>query len=348
MLDTLTITHDWHDGTTLHGTEKDTPAHHIAKDARSWLWRGGQRVWGVRSSKRQAPKHQVITTITDELRAAGYEVEHDIDETVPAISEREQAEADRWDAITDRHSQAAEKLRTTGNAEAAKAREFYQRIPLGQPILVGHHSEKTDRNRRARANRQMDRGFEAQAAADTRQEKASSAAAHMGARYSPKTVGNRIGNLEAEERALLVKLDGGKPQWHHPHDGGEPWFGTNQPAAEEVRERLGNELSRVRDDLAYWREVRTAHIADGSSVNPETVAKGDWVKVMHEWVPVRRVNKKTVTVPHPMFEWHPETTTRSDGRKEWQEKVPFHKLSGHRKATDVPPESKHDESPHTR
>ena len=42
------------------------------------------------------------------------------------------------------------------------ARDMASIIPFGQPILVGHHSEKRDRNYRGRIHKKFERSFEAQ------------------------------------------------------------------------------------------------------------------------------------------------------------------------------------------
>lgn len=60
----------------------------------------------------------------------------------------------------ERYQNLAEKKEAEGNALIARAHQMADQIPFGQPILVGHYSEKGDRNYRARINSTWDRGFE--------------------------------------------------------------------------------------------------------------------------------------------------------------------------------------------
>lgn len=60
----------------------------------------------------------------------------------------------------ERLEEAAERARREGEARVNRGREMLDAIPFGQPILVGHHSEKRDRNYRNRAWNNMGKGFE--------------------------------------------------------------------------------------------------------------------------------------------------------------------------------------------
>lgn len=59
----------------------------------------------------------------------------------------------------------ADRLRNEGQARVESGFERLRAIPFGQPILIGHHSEKRDRNYRRKACNSIDRGFELQKAA---------------------------------------------------------------------------------------------------------------------------------------------------------------------------------------
>lgn len=54
----------------------------------------------------------------------------------------------------------ADRLTAEGSARFERGRKALDVIPFGQPILAGHHSEKGDRNYRARADNNMRKGFE--------------------------------------------------------------------------------------------------------------------------------------------------------------------------------------------
>lgn len=60
----------------------------------------------------------------------------------------------------------ANRLRNEGNARINRAHTMAEAIPFGQPILIGHHSEKRDRNYRGRIHNGFAKGFETLKAAD--------------------------------------------------------------------------------------------------------------------------------------------------------------------------------------
>lgn len=73
----------------------------------------------------------------------------------------------RWEAKQEARRQRLEAAAARAQAEAAAAfkradlREEASGIPFGQPILVGHHSERRHRRAIERAHRAMERGIEA-------------------------------------------------------------------------------------------------------------------------------------------------------------------------------------------
>lgn len=55
---------------------------------------------------------------------------------------------------------ASERIEREGQADQARAHQMAMLIPFGQPILIGHHSEKRDRAYRDRIHSTYARGFE--------------------------------------------------------------------------------------------------------------------------------------------------------------------------------------------
>lgn len=72
----------------------------------------------------------------------------------------------RQAARKERLERIAAKLQAEGNARYKRAREMAAAIPFGQPILVGHHSEKRDRNYRGRIHNNFGKAFALQKAAE--------------------------------------------------------------------------------------------------------------------------------------------------------------------------------------
>lgn len=74
-------------------------------------------------------------------------------------AERKQAKIERFKELADKHG---EKSRERARLSGAMA----SHIPMGQPILVGHHSEKADRAYRERIDNHMRKSVEHENAAD--------------------------------------------------------------------------------------------------------------------------------------------------------------------------------------
>ena len=70
-----------------------------------------------------------------------------------AYEEKKQAKIDRYEEL-------AEKNRAAGESLLENTRKERGQIPFGQPILVGHHSEKRHRNHLDRLNNRDVKGFE--------------------------------------------------------------------------------------------------------------------------------------------------------------------------------------------
>lgn len=119
----------------------------------------------------------------------------------PTTRERREARADRlesWSA-----SNAAR-----GAADVARARDMASVIPFGQPIHVGHHSERADRNYRARIGSTFDRGFTTLHKAQDQASRAEGIRAQADAAiYSDDAdalvrLGERVTALEAERERI--------------------------------------------------------------------------------------------------------------------------------------------------
>ena len=77
------------------------------------------------------------------------------------------------EAKLDKREEWADKAKARSNARFETADKMASVIPLGQPILVGHHSEKRDRNYRGRIRGNLDKACEEAALAKHHESKAS-------------------------------------------------------------------------------------------------------------------------------------------------------------------------------
>lgn len=90
---------------------------------------------------------------------------------------REEYEAKRQTRY-ERLTKAAQRAESESKAALNQARSMASVIPFGQPILIGHHSEKRDRNFRGRIENKYRRGFELMNKAKELQNRAESAASN--------------------------------------------------------------------------------------------------------------------------------------------------------------------------
>lgn len=297
----LTIEHTTAEGTLLLDTTRGDGSAEVVK-ALGWRWSRSLGAWFVPRSRDRAPRRDLIDTTADALRKAEHEVTVHIDATVADPAEAEARRAERAEARTARLQGRAEREEKEAERHDAAGRRIAAGIPLGQPILKGHHSQpRAERDHRRLAGH-FDASVQHSRNAEEARRAAQIAAASTDARNAPVTVGNRIERLAADERKLTRSLEG---------------LAADAPWAAARRE----ELEHLRADLAYWRQVREQQIADGTATNygRETVRKGDAVKIGGTWHRVERANAKTVAVPSGYG---------------WTNNAPWHQVTDHRPAAD--------------
>lgn len=262
---TLTITHTHEEGTLIEGTSRGDGSAEVLK-ANRWRWSRNLGSWYLPHSRDANAKRWQIDQTAEALREAGFTVDLAIDNTPRATADvqadRVARAADRADALDAK----ADRLQATSDARHAAADRISGSIPFGQPILVGHHSEGRARRDAERIHSHTRAGFEAQKAADDARSRAKAARANTRPE-APSTTANRIQRLGAELRKC---------------------------------ERNGHTVlaERLREQLAYWQEVREQQIADGLVVDTSAVTAGDLVQVNGMWVQVLRANPTTLTVSY--------------------------------------------------
>ena len=177
-------------------------------------------------------------------------------------------------------------------SSARKVSAINSFIPLGQPILVGHHSERRHRRDLLRMEQGMRKSIKESEKAEYFADKATSLARAESKLKSRRFVGNRINDAK-REIAQLSK-----------------WAEASHPR-----------LLQAQEKLEYWqsslKEIEAQQSSQGLTIaSPETIKPGDLVYYIGSWLPVVRVNKKTVTVSHwlgiPKFTYKIEYTRISE------------------------------------
>jgi Domain of unknown function (DUF3560) len=319
---TIEIVHNAAEGTLVHGTSRGDGTNTILKAA-GFRWFRTLGVWGIAGSRDRQPNRYKITQAADKLRAAGHEVTVAIDAThrdvAEAEADRAQRQEDRTDALLAKAGRKADAAEAAWDAEHKAVQAL---PPMGEPIKVGHHSERGHRTAIEKAHNATRRAIDATDAAQAAEARAQAAANTTGHRYNPVTVKNRIDKLEAEQRGDQRQLDGhrrvvARTEAHTYVDEFGPATGGQRTLIEDRMAQRGAEIT-------YWKGVYVDLQAVGaaSTHSKDTITKGDAIKYRGSWYRVERVNTKSVSVKlHELASW---TDT-----------IGYHEISGHKPASST-------------
>ncbi len=140
-------------------------------------------------------------------------------------------------AKRERYAARAEKKRGEAEAASAAHRGISDRIPMGQPILTGHHSEHRHRKDLARMDRQMSRAIDATTEAKRLERKAETYGTHGVSSDDPEAV--------AKLREKLAKLEAQR----------ETYKAHNRKARKEGAEKLpAYVLSNLGANIRRYRQ----------------------------------------------------------------------------------------------
>lgn len=319
----IEIVHNAEDGTLVYGTSRGDGTNTILKSC-GFRWFRTLGLWGIPSSRDKQPNMFKISRAAEALRQAGHQVSERIDTAHRSVehaeADRAQRQEDRAQALSDK---ADRKAQAADEAWQAEARAVAALPPGGEPIKIGHHSERRHRRAIERAHDATRRAIDATDTAKNAAHRADAAAHTTSHRYSPVTVKNRIGRLEADQRRDQRILDGHRRVVARTAN--TEYVDEFPAATGEYRERVAARLAQTVDQIEYWRGVYAELQAEGlaNTYSRETVSKGDAVKYRSSWYRVVRANAKTVSVH--LFEGASFTNT-----------IGYHELSGHRRASELP------------
>jgi predicted RNA methylase len=301
----LVIRHTHEDGTLIYGSVKGDGVYDALRKAGltrgGWKYMPSIKMIGIRQSRDQLAKRWLISRAAEVLRAAGFTVAVEIDDTPRDVAQVKADQAGRLDDRYDRLTAKADRNTAKGEERRAAADRIAQRFDGGQPILAGHHSERS-----ARADaRRIDQHDRAAREALDKAERAAAAAAVVGDadayRERPAVIIRRIDRLEAELRQTMHYINGTRPA--------NDWRGAygpdRKPATGERLESLNARKSFLEHQIAADREALAAHEASGYvRLTRETVHKGDivsWSTRFGQNATVTRVNPKTVTLDRASY-----------------------------------------------
>lgn len=303
---TITITHEPGEHTTLTGSQKHDGVLEIVRLHGRFIWR---RYSGIHipASRDKAPQMYRINTAKKALEEAGHTVILDIDDTVRPTAEREAARAERSAARVERLEERAGRTAAKADARRAGVDAIGDHIPMGQPILVGHHSERRARRDAARMDNHMRASIELGKESDLLASRAQGAAHLQEMRNNPRVTMRRVEKLKADRRTYERRV---------------AEAGGADKAPNGTRE-----VARLTEEIGYWEGLLAELAESGAFVawGPEHFRKGDYANVRGRWCEVARINKKSVSVRN-RFGWssdsaQPATWDEISGRRRDDEQI---------------------------
>jgi hypothetical protein len=293
----ITISHNHEDGTLVYGTSKGDGVYEILKD-HGFRWFPSIAMIGIRGSRDRMAKTWIINGAAEALRNAGHEVTVEIDNT---HRDHAQVLADKAERLEDR-KEALEAKAAKQFTEAQRLWDHSDRlvehIPPGQPILIGHHSERGHRRTLERSRNAMIKGCETHRAAKQTAQRAAVAGLAHKLSERPDVTARRIEKLEADLRDIDRKLNGYERRSLNGR-GEVLYVDTHAPATGEWREGLEARRAQIQGQLDYDRQALADAVASGGHTvySRENVKVGDIVRRSSgTWYRVTKVNKVSVSV----------------------------------------------------
>jgi hypothetical protein len=298
----LTISIDA-DRVEIHGTTKGDAAQRAAI-TRPWVWSRSSTAWVLPRSLRPETREYAIRRVQRALQDAGFVVEVEDSGHRLSVAEEREARAERLENRADRHENRAERKEAESEALHAYSDRLVEHIPPGQPILVGHYSERGHRRTLERSRNAMFRAIEASAESREAERKATGLRRALERGTPMVTLRNRIDRLEADVRRYTKKIDGA----------GRPIHGQDKPATGGYRERLLALRARAEEELDLDRAELAAREEKGVKVwRPEDFKPRDRVIYRFGTREVVRVNPKTLSI-------------KTD--YSWLDKLPYQEVQG--------------------
>jgi hypothetical protein len=239
-------------------------------------------------------------------------------------------------AVARGRAQYYQQYRDNAAARSNQARQssdqISQRFAGGQPILVGHHSEKGARRDHARMWNQMGKAIEEGEKAEKWDDRAQSTLSRAAARYEPLALTRRIEKLQAELRSHQKPLQQIADI--------EAVRAKNPGLGDELSERIfyavltTEKIDAIRVIHERWVAFLQARIEVAQALYEESggvahdqgklmLEVGGAVKYGSHWYPIARVNQKTVTTNHWMgfmaYKLPLAELTASMTKEEWEQ-----------------------------
>lgn len=257
---------------------------------RPWVWSRSRRAWVLPRSLRQERRDSIVALFLSTMAAAGRTVEVNDTGRRLTAQERHENRSERLAQRADRHESRAAAAAQTAEAAYAERRRIGDSIPMGQPILVGHHSEARHRRDLDRMDRAVARWIASEKTAEERARLARGLRQALDRGENIGVVRRRLDRLRADERDVRRRLDGT----------GSDRYGSGKPAEGQYRSRLVGRLDSLTDEIRFNEDLLAELASEGQHVwGREDFERGDLVMHRSEWLKVARVNARSLSVEWP-------------------------------------------------
>lgn len=274
----LTITHDHESGTMLDGSAPGDGVWEIVKRCGMEY----RRTVGIfrKYTRDHFADLTFIGKLAVALREGGHTVAVQIDDVWRPAADREEARAERAEDRSARLGERAERQFAEAHARRMAARAIGDRMPFGEPVKKGHHSERAHLAAFAKIERNDRASFAARDYAEHLANRADAAERNEAAKQQPRAIMRRVETLESERRRWVRRL-----------------ADTDKGTTGYAR-RCRLHIEMISEDIAFQLAKLGDMAASGAFVawSAETLRKGDRVKTGFGWRTVARINRKGVSV----------------------------------------------------
>lgn len=316
----LVLLHDPEEGTMLRTRDRSWNEAIKALRYPRFVWSGSRGAWYVQHTANLPFPKYPLESIARQLRAAGatVEVQAAAAESAPlSIAEQEEQRKARAAGKSERYAKyaAAAAKRMLGASE--RGYNISKRFEFGQPILVGHHSEKRARRDRQRIEDASRKTYEESKKAEYWAQRAEAAEAHAERREDPGVVLRRIERLATELRDIERRIQGA------------PGFVDDRlqiiKPSPAHKERLEAAAAHVRMQIEHWQNSLGARGLRPYGPNDFRLGQAIGGSV------VRAIGPKSVTVIQGSHSKN-QYGRSGYGENYWTDSIPYRKL----KPTDKP------------
>jgi hypothetical protein len=298
------------DGTTLTIDRNDTEARQAAKDA-GFRWSSNLGAWYLPRTQHESTRRAKVAQLRRKLGDGNVHVSDGGRGKTTSAAEREAAGRASAAARADRMDARASKLSAESEARRKASDAITEHIPMGQPILVGHHSQRRHERALERAHSNDRKSWEAAAEAK-RAEAAAAQARKTAAGETPLARQRRIDRNEAEIRKIDRELSDHQLASKIPADSPIAGRVAHMRASQDRLGQLSARRAELADQVAHDKSQIAA--SGHTTVTSKDVTAGDMVTYRGRTHIVTKVNKTTVSVPSGYS---------------WDDKIPLNQVQRH-------------------